>query len=62
MREIVKAIPKSTFYALLYRLKLLDRIVREKHGFDLFLFESLLDFGSMKKLKAELREAGLWQS
>ena len=53
LREITGVIPKSTFYALLYKLKLLAQVVKEKHGFDLFLFESLLDFRSMKELKAE---------
>ncbi|MBI2144298.1 hypothetical protein HYU17_04080 [Candidatus Woesearchaeota archaeon] len=53
LREITSVIPKSTFFALMYRLKLLNRLVSELHGFELFSFEKLLDFGSMKELKAD---------
>ena len=53
LKEIVRTIPKSTFYALLYRLKLLDKIVMQKHGFDLFTFDRIFDFSSMKELKAD---------
>ena len=55
LREIEKTIPRSTFYSLLYKLKLLAQIVREKHGFDLFVFEKILDFNSMKELKADFK-------
>ena len=58
LREIEKTIPRSTFYSLLYKLKLLAQIVREKHGFDLFVFEKLLDFNSMKELKADFKNLG----
>ncbi len=53
LREIEKTIPRSTFYALLYKLKLLAQIVKERHGFDLFVFEKIMDFSSMKELKAD---------
>jgi len=53
LREITKVIPKSTFHALLYKLKLLNGLVKERYGFALFVFEKLLDFSSMKDLKAD---------
>ena len=55
IRDIEKTIPRSTFYSLLYKLKLLGQIVKEKHGFDLFVFEKIMDFNSMTELKADFR-------
>lgn len=64
VKEITKAIPKSTFFALLYRLKLIGRLVSERHGFDLFAFEKILDLESRRqvkvmKLNAQIEIAGL---
>ena len=55
IRDIEKTIARSTFYSLLYKLKLLGQIVKEKHGFDLFVFEKIMDFDSMTELKAEFK-------
>ncbi|MBI2581099.1 hypothetical protein HYV85_04835 [Candidatus Woesearchaeota archaeon] len=52
IKEITKAIPKSTFFALLYRLRLIGKLVSDRYGFDLFLFEKLLDLDSRKQVKA----------
>lgn len=43
LKGITGVIPKSTFFALLYKLKLLARVVREENGFDLFSFEKEVD-------------------
>ncbi len=51
IKEIIRAIPKSTFFALLYRLKLLGQLIRQRHGFDLFVFEKTLDLESRKQVK-----------
>lgn len=51
LKEITKAIPKSTFFALLYRLKLLGQLISRRHGFDLFVFEKSLDLESRKEVK-----------
>lgn len=51
IKEITKAIPKSTFFALLYRLKLIGKLVSERYGFDLFLFEKILDLDSRRQVK-----------
>lgn len=59
IKEITAAIPKSTFFALLYRLKLLGQLVRERHGFDLFLFEKNLDLESRRQMKVMKLNAGM---
>ncbi len=51
VKEITKSIPKSTFFALLYRLKLLGQLIRQRYGFDLFLFEKSLDLTTRKQIK-----------
>ncbi len=51
MAEIIKIIPKSTFFALLYRLRLIARLIRQRHGFDMFLFEVAYDFDAKKEVK-----------
>ncbi len=51
LKDITGTIPKSTFFALLYRLKLLGQIIRQRHGFELFLFEKSLDLESRKQAK-----------
>lgn len=51
IKEISKSIPKSTFFALLYKLKLLGQLIRQRHGFDLFVFEKGLDLVSRKQVK-----------
>ena len=51
LREIVNVIPHSTFYALMYKLKILARLVKDRHGFDLFVFEKTLDFDTKKEVK-----------
>ena len=52
LKEITGIIPKSTFFALLYRLKLLGQLIRQRHGFDLFLFEKSLNLESRKQVKS----------
>ncbi len=52
VKEITKVIPKSTFFALLYKLRLMGKIVKDRFGFDLFLFEKMLDLDSRKQAKA----------
>ena len=52
LKEITSTIPKSTFFALLYRLKLLGQLIRQRHGFDLFVFEKSLDLESRKQVKS----------
>ena len=51
IKEITKSIPKSTFFALLYRLRLIGKLVSERYGFDLFLFEKSLDLETRKQIK-----------
>lgn len=51
LKEITKAIPKSTLFALLYKMRLLGQLVRQRHGFDLFVFEKGLDLESRKQVK-----------
>ncbi len=43
LKDITAIIPKSTFFALVYKLRLLAMLVKERQGFDLFAFESSLD-------------------
>lgn len=52
LKEITGTIPKSTFFALLYRLRLLGQLIRQRHGFDLFVFEKGLDLASRKQVKS----------
>lgn len=52
LKEITGTIPKSTFFALLYRLRLLGQLIRQRHGFDLFVFEKGLDLESRKQVKS----------
>lgn len=61
LSDITGVIPKSTFFALMYKLRVLARLVKDKQGFDLFAFERSLDgngrlFKSMR-LNAELEVA-----
>ena len=51
LKDIWAIIPRSTFYALLYRLKLLAQVVKQRHSFDLFLFEMKFDFDNRKEYK-----------
>lgn len=59
IKEITKAIPKSTFFALLYKLKLIGKLVSDRHGFDLFLFEKILDLESRRQVKVMKLNAGI---
>lgn len=51
LSEIVSVIPHSTFYALMYKLKILAKLVKERHGFDMFAFEKTLDLNTKKEVK-----------
>ncbi len=52
LSDIVKVIPHSTFYALMYKLKILARLVKDRHGFDMFVFEKTLDLSIKKETKS----------
>ena len=51
LKDITAVIPRSTFFALLYKLKLIGKILSEKHSFELFTFEKQFDFDTGKELK-----------
>ncbi|HIG98381.1 TPA: hypothetical protein HA231_03080 [Candidatus Woesearchaeota archaeon] len=51
MKDIAAVIPKSTFFALLYKLKVIGRIVSERCSFDLFTFERTFDLEQKREVK-----------
>ena len=59
LKDITSVIPKSTFFALLYKLKLISQLVKERHGFDMFTFEKTLDLASRKQTKAMKLNSGI---